>query len=119
LEQTIGAVAQTLGSNGSISRCENMAQLAVEIGRMVEAWTSLDRNRRLVLVFDGIDRQKDAPPTMMPALARLGDIVSCQSYSGFDRILTCGNQPDPKSDHDIHSHISQAKLSPLPRCPSH
>ncbi len=42
----------------------------------MEYWTSSDRTRRLVLVFDGIDRQKDAPPTLLPALARLGEVVS-------------------------------------------
>jgi len=83
LEQTVGAVAQALGSKEVISRCENLAQLAVELGRLVEGWTSINANNRLVLVFDGIDRQRDAPPTMLPALARMGEVVCtrCLSYS--------------------------------------
>jgi origin recognition complex subunit 5 len=28
-----------------------------------------------VLVFDGIDQQREAPPTLLPALARLGEFV--------------------------------------------
>jgi len=28
-----------------------------------------------ILVFDGIDRQREAPPTLLPALARLGEII--------------------------------------------
>lgn len=81
LEQTIGAVAQALGSTGNIARCENLAQLAVEIGGLLEVWTSLNGRRRLVLVFDGIDRQRDAPPTLLQALARLGEIVSQECLS--------------------------------------
>lgn len=81
LEQTIGAVAQALGSTGNIARCENLAQLAVVIGALMEVWTSLNGHRRLVLVFDGIDRQRDAPPTLLQALARLGETVSQQRLS--------------------------------------
>ncbi len=75
MEQTVGAVARALGSAKIVGRCENLAQLAVKIGKLVEDWTAPEQ-RRLVLVFDGIDHQKDAPPTMLPALARLGEIVS-------------------------------------------
>lgn len=54
----------------------------VELGRLLESWTeSEEAHKKLVLVFDGIDRQKDAPPTLLPALARLGEIV------GFDRSM--------------------------------
>jgi len=31
---------------------------------------------KFVLVFDGIDKQRDAPHTLIPALARLSEIVS-------------------------------------------
>lgn len=75
LEQTIGEVAQALGIKEAVSRCENLAQLTVETGRMVESWLETNSSRRLVLVFDGIDRQRDAPPTLLPALARMGEIV--------------------------------------------
>jgi origin recognition complex subunit 5 len=30
---------------------------------------------RFVLVFDAVDRQRDAPHTLLPALARLSEIV--------------------------------------------
>ncbi|OBT49719.1 hypothetical protein VE04_09358, partial [Pseudogymnoascus sp. 24MN13] len=33
------------------------------------------REGRVVLVFDGVDRQRDAPPTLVPALARLGEVI--------------------------------------------
>jgi len=34
---------------------------------------------RFVLVFDGIDRQREAPGTLLPGLARLSEIVSLLS----------------------------------------
>jgi origin recognition complex subunit 5 len=87
LEQTIGAVAKAVEFKGTLGRCENLAQLAVETGRLLEDWTTSNNNgrKRLVLVFDGIDHQRDAPPTLLPALARLGEIVSSPpSTSGMD-----------------------------------
>jgi origin recognition complex subunit 5 len=79
LEQTVGAVTKLVDWNGPVPRCENLSQLVVELGRFLESWTtntSEDRRQRLVLVFDGIDNQREAPPTLLPALARLGEVVS-------------------------------------------
>ncbi|CAG8953780.1 hypothetical protein HYFRA_00006671 [Hymenoscyphus fraxineus] len=78
LEQTIGAVAQAIDWNGDIGRCENLAQLPVSIGRMMEKWIEGEEQpskRRLVLVFDGIDQQRETPATLFPALGRLGEII--------------------------------------------
>lgn len=78
LEQTVGAVAKAVEWKENVGRCENLAQLAVEIGRMVDSWTvsgEEDEGRKFVLVFDGIDHQRDAPATLLQALARLGEIV--------------------------------------------
>jgi origin recognition complex subunit 5 len=30
---------------------------------------------RFVLILDSIDKQRDAPPTLLPALARLSELV--------------------------------------------
>lgn len=77
LEQTVGLVAKALGHRGSLGRCENLSVLAVEIGKLLEGWTPAeDDKQRFVLVFDGIDKQKDAPPTLLPALARMGELAS-------------------------------------------
>jgi len=79
LEQTVGAVAKAVNWEGNVGRCENVAQLVVELGRMLEGWRISDKgatNYRIVLVFDGIDHQREAPPTLLPGLARLGEIVS-------------------------------------------
>lgn len=76
LERSVGAVAKAVEWKGSVGRCENLAQLVVELSRLLSSWTaSVDEHHRFVLVFDGIDRQRDAPPTLLPALARLGEIV--------------------------------------------
>lgn len=81
LEQTVGAVAKAVEWKDNIGRCENLAQLAVELGKLLGGWATAAEEekdggkQRFVLVFDGIDCQRDAPPTLLPALARLGEIV--------------------------------------------
>lgn len=78
LEQTVGAVAKALEWKGKVGRCDSLPQLLVELEKFLGRWAS-DANgngkQRLVLVFDGIDRQRDAPPTLLPALARLGEVI--------------------------------------------
>jgi len=73
----VGAVAKAVEWKGPIGRCENLSQLVVELSRLLANWETSeeDGKRRFVLVFDGIDRQRDAPPTLLPALARLGEVV--------------------------------------------
>ena len=94
LENTVGAVAQAVGYEGIIGRCENLSQLAVSLGRFLEQWNTTTRRRtRFVLVFDGIDRQRDAPPTLLPALARLGEIVSCLTIPIQPSLTTLDTKP--------------------------
>ncbi|ELR10173.1 hypothetical protein VC83_00700 [Pseudogymnoascus destructans] len=69
LERTVCAVAAAVDWEEGAGRCENLAQLAVLLGKMLEG-----RKGRFVLVFDGVDKQRDAPPTLVPALARLGEV---------------------------------------------
>ncbi|PMD38737.1 hypothetical protein L207DRAFT_513228 [Hyaloscypha variabilis F] len=76
LEQTVGVVAKAVEWKGAIGRCENLSQLVVELSRLLSSWTtSGEGQHRFVLVFDGIDHQRDAPPTLLQALARLGEII--------------------------------------------
>ncbi|KAK2624193.1 hypothetical protein QTJ16_006143 [Diplocarpon rosae] len=81
LEQTVGAVAKAVDSEDNVGRCENLSQLTVELGKLLDGWApsaTADEQggkQRFVLVFDGIDRQRDAPPTLLPALARLSEII--------------------------------------------
>ncbi len=84
LETIVGAIAHAVGWKRNVHRCENLAQLAVEVGRLLddsshklELVGQIDHAKdKFVLVLDGIDRQRDAPPTLLPALARMGEVVS-------------------------------------------
>jgi hypothetical protein len=50
-------------------RCENVNSLAAHLERV------LRQLPKLILVFDGIDKQREAPPTLVPGLVRLGSVV--------------------------------------------
>jgi origin recognition complex subunit 5 len=52
-------------------RCENLSALQVHLELL------LHKQERFILVFDGVDKQREAPTTLIPALARFGEIVSC------------------------------------------
>jgi origin recognition complex subunit 5 len=112
LEQTVGAVAKAVDWSGNVGRCENLAQLVVEIGRLLEGWTQLNTTgrvkQRFVLVFDGIDRQRDATPTLLPSLAKLGEIVRYECIQ-IQFILMV---PDPKHHHNLHRHRPPTQLPP-------
>ncbi|KAK4155237.1 origin recognition complex subunit 5 C-terminus-domain-containing protein [Chaetomidium leptoderma] len=73
-ESVVGKVADALAWDGPPSRCETVSQLTVELAKMLKYTTRPD-GFRFVLVFDGIDRQRDAPHTLLPALARLSEII--------------------------------------------
>ncbi|KHN97816.1 origin recognition complex subunit Orc5 [Metarhizium album ARSEF 1941] len=90
-ETIVGSLADTLKLDGqaepgktspSISttalgrqrRCETMAQLSVIMSTMLQE-LARDPTWRFILVLDAIDRQRDAPPTLIPALARLSEII--------------------------------------------
>lgn len=76
LEQTVAAVHESIHEgvlNGEPDafngRCENLSALTVHLQRL------LSKHDVFTLVFDGVDKQRDAPPTLLPALARLGEFV--------------------------------------------
>jgi origin recognition complex subunit 5 len=72
LERTVAVVHQALRSDGDevhTGRCENISALVVHLQRQLE------RQDHFFLVFDGIDKQREAPPTLLPALARLGEAI--------------------------------------------
>ncbi|KAJ3553553.1 hypothetical protein NPX13_g10863 [Xylaria arbuscula] len=74
-ERTVGLVGDALQNEAAPSRCETLAALTAELTKTLKHVEG-DSRSRFVLVFDGIDRQRDAPPTLLPALARLSEIVS-------------------------------------------
>lgn len=77
LERTISAVKTALkddevsGASQTVDgRCDSISAFVVNLQRLLEGVA------RFALVFDGIDRQREAAPTLLPALTRLGEIVS-------------------------------------------
>ncbi|KAK3343912.1 origin recognition complex subunit 5 C-terminus-domain-containing protein [Lasiosphaeria hispida] len=75
-ESIVGKAAAALSWDRAPSKCETVSQLAVELSKMLK-YTSRSESFRFVLVSDGIDRQREAPPTLLPALARLSEIIPC------------------------------------------
>ncbi|KAL9101110.1 MAG: hypothetical protein Q9163_003604, partial [Psora crenata] len=76
LERTISSVKEALerkvetrGLPQTEGRCESISAFVAELQRLLEGIG------RFVLVFDNIDRQREAAPTLLPALARLGEII--------------------------------------------
>lgn len=51
------------------ARTENISSLMVNMQKIMEG------RGKFVLVLDGVDRQREAPPTLLPALARFGEMV--------------------------------------------
>ncbi|KAI1428399.1 origin recognition complex subunit 5 C-terminus-domain-containing protein [Xylaria sp. FL1777] len=73
-ERTVGLVGDALRNDATPGRCETLAALTAELTKTLK-YIERDAGSRFVLVFDGIDRQRDAPPTLLPALARLSEII--------------------------------------------
>jgi len=117
----VGAVAKAVNWKGNVSRCENLSQLVVEISRLLEGWTTSgeehEGKKRFVLVFDGIDRQRDAPPTLLPALARLGEIVSPLPH--VCSVHATDENTDHPPHHNLHNHLPSPQFPPHPRRPTH
>lgn len=89
LETIVAKVADALHRPDAPGRCENLSQLAVELARllgnsrngMVGNDGAHSEVSRFVLVFDAIDRQRDSPSTLLPALARLSETVRVYCFS--------------------------------------
>ena len=73
-ETVVSKVAGVLQWDGPVARCETVSQLTVALSKMLKYAPRPD-GFRFVLVFDRIDRQRDAPATLLPALGRLSEIV--------------------------------------------
>ena len=76
LERTIAVVKEELSAYGQLEeahtldgRCESISAFVVELQHLLAG------KEKFILVFDGIDRQREAAPTLLPAIARLGEKV--------------------------------------------
>ncbi|KAH7366717.1 origin recognition complex subunit Orc5 [Plectosphaerella cucumerina] len=76
LERTLSAVADALHWESRRRTCETVSQLAVELSHMLKGAQRPD-DWRFVLVFDSIDRQREASAVLLPALARLSETIPC------------------------------------------
>ena len=76
LQRTTGEVKEALAAHGQLKetasldgRCESISAFLVELQTLLAA------KEKFILVFDGIDRQRETAPTLLPAIARLGETV--------------------------------------------
>ena len=76
LAATIDALYAGNQENATIydGRCDSISAFVVQLQRLLEG------KGKFILVFDGIDRQSEAPPSLLPAVARLGEIVCLFVY---------------------------------------
>ena len=77
LERTLAGVKDALKrqdgdteANEVNGRCDSISAFVVELQRV------LQRRGKHILVFDGVDHQREVAPTLLPAIARLGETVS-------------------------------------------
>lgn len=117
LETTVGAVAEATQWKKQVGRCESLASLAVEIGKLLEGFEyrvgdngkGVGYKGKFVLVFDGVDQQRDSPPTLLPALARLGELVSLLSILKAEQSLI---KIDSKPHGNFYSGFPTSTISP-------
>ena len=115
LERTIAAVqkACTHEKLGDVAqyaadgRCENISAFVVLLQK------TLPSVGKFILVFDGIDRQRDASPTLLPAIARLGELVPLPVFCKRARLTSA----DTKPECPINRHVSSTPTPPSVRHP--
>jgi origin recognition complex subunit 5 len=56
-------------AKGLDGRCESIGAFVIQLQRLFEG------KGKIILIFDGIDHQREALPTLIPAVARLGEVV--------------------------------------------
>ena len=76
LERTVAVIKDALAAHGQLEetnalngRCENISAFLVELQYLLVG------KGKFILVFDGVDRQREAAPTLLAAIARLGETV--------------------------------------------
>ena len=112
LERTVTVVKEALvahglseEANGLDGRCESISAFVVELQRILEG------REKFILVFDGIDRQREAAPTLLPAIARLGEIVWTTPLAPLS--VSCQQKLATQPHHHPHNH----SLTPAPPPP--
>ena len=67
--EVIGKLSGPAAKSTLQTRCDSLNGLVNQLEKILQG------QPKFILVFDGIDRQKEAPSTLIPALARFGSIV--------------------------------------------
>ena len=107
LERTVLACKQEVEKDSTVAfndidgRCESLSMLTVALQRLLEF------TKKFAIVFDGVDKQREAPVTFLPALARLGELVR-QSLSSVLPGLTSAFILDSLLDSTTYGHIPSA-----------
>ncbi|KIW68367.1 hypothetical protein PV04_04320 [Phialophora macrospora] len=127
LSKIFAACITALGYDGQIDRYEKMDSINALLGNLRRLFGRAE-GRKFVLVVEDADELKQPGPTLLPALARLGDVIP-----GFAVILTV-NSPRPPTLHKagvpyVHfppytrpeaiSIITSRLRPPLPLSPRH
>lgn len=89
LESTLASCVSTIGDEVTqdcdeslTSRCENPNSLAVHLQKL------LKNKGSFILVFDGMDNQRENLPSVLPALARLGySVLFLQKHVTYDWLI--------------------------------
>ena len=94
LERTISATKEALKGQSNREevdirdgRCDSISAFVVELQHLLEG------RGKFILAFDGIDDQREAAPTLLPAIARLGEIVGLCTMTLRFSILTVYSYP--------------------------
>ncbi|KAF2718550.1 hypothetical protein K431DRAFT_296823 [Polychaeton citri CBS 116435] len=106
LERTVAKVSEALESNPSSNgtrvpvdnRCDNITTFGNHLHRLLDR-----REQKFVLVLDGIDKQREPLPTLLPALAQISQSIRHLT------ILFILNHPEPRFLHTAgvpHIHFS-------------
>ena len=90
-------------------RCDSISAFVVQLQRLLEG------KGNFILVFDGIDHQREAAPTLLPALARLGEIVSSAIQITMDGLSLADTKLDRRPD----CHRASASIAPSFRDPTY
>ncbi|KAG2412014.1 hypothetical protein HFD88_009570 [Aspergillus terreus] len=94
LTKILWATLEALGKQGEWEkfgkgRCEHVSMLAVLLAECLGVTSGKPVNK-FILVLDGIDKQREAPHTLLSALSRLGEVIPCLSV-----VLILSSTPRP------------------------
>lgn len=121
LEKTLASCIDALDASSStgydatqFTRCENVSALAVQLQILLEG------REKFIFVLDGIDKQREASPMLLAALARFGEIVRMLNRQDHEILADWFRYPASplSSSSQLRSLISYIRLAYL-ICTSH